>query len=290
MITIFTPTYNRKEYIYKLYNSLIKQSNYNFEWLVIDDDSSDETDLLMRTLKEDMFPIRYIKMPYNSGKYNLYNVAIEESSGNYFICVDSDDLLTPNAIEIIEKAINMNKKSIGYIFPQISDDYNNSCEWENMDKKLIDIIDTEDIYKIRETAIVFKTDILKAHHFPVNKNETFCPETVLYNSFINDGKFLAINQAFYIGNYLNTGLTKSIQKIWLKNPNNFLLDLKIKYKVYGKYSPWKKNILRFECILEMNAYCWKKKINVLNTTPSKWRSILLFVPGIWFSNFRYREC
>ena len=52
----------------------------------------------------------------------------------------SDDLLTPNAIEIIEKAINMNKKSIGYIFPQISDDYNNSCEWENMDKKLIDIL------------------------------------------------------------------------------------------------------------------------------------------------------
>ena len=62
MITIFTPTYNRAYIIDKLYESLCSQSCKDFEWLIVDDGSSDETELLIDSfVKENRIVIRYIK-------------------------------------------------------------------------------------------------------------------------------------------------------------------------------------------------------------------------------------
>ena len=98
-LTIFTPTYNRAYTLPRLYKSLCQQTAQDFEWLVVDDGSTDETQMLFNTwLEEGKIPIRYITKE-NGGKPSAYNIAAKEAKGELFLCVDSDDYLVDNAVE-----------------------------------------------------------------------------------------------------------------------------------------------------------------------------------------------
>ncbi|MFR4520663.1 MAG: glycosyltransferase family A protein, partial [Fusobacterium sp.] len=89
MITIFTPTYNRKKTLPKLYESLKNQDDKDFEWLVVDDGSSDGTDKLVEEYqKENILNIRYFYKE-NGGKQRAVNFGVEKSQGEYFFIVDS---------------------------------------------------------------------------------------------------------------------------------------------------------------------------------------------------------
>ena len=116
-LTIFTPTYNRSHTLSRLHDSLVKQSLKDFEWLVVDDGSSDNTAVLFEnwTSNDNGFQVRYIRIP-NGGKNRAINLGIKEASGRYFMILDSDDMLSPNAVEfIIEKmpAVEIESDFIG---------------------------------------------------------------------------------------------------------------------------------------------------------------------------------
>src|SRR5690625_3909375 len=98
-ITVFTPTYNRAYIIKKLYFSIQKQTFRDFEWLVLDDGSTDSTkDLFDQWIKEEHdFSIRYYRFE-NAGKQKEINRALDLAEGELFFTVDSDDLLTENAL------------------------------------------------------------------------------------------------------------------------------------------------------------------------------------------------
>ncbi len=103
MITIFTPTYNRAYRLSNLFNSLRVQTDKNFEWLIVDDGSTDETEQLVRTFIDGAdFDIRYVKQ-LNGGKHRTINRGSQLARGSLFLIVDSDDFLTKNAVEIIYK-------------------------------------------------------------------------------------------------------------------------------------------------------------------------------------------
>lgn len=93
-ITIFTPTYNRANLLPRLYNSLLRQSKKNFEWLVVDDGSTDDTGELFKSwIKENQIVIRYYSVP-NGGKQRAINLALKLTSSEAFFIVDSDDYIT----------------------------------------------------------------------------------------------------------------------------------------------------------------------------------------------------
>ena len=101
--TIFTPTYNRADLLKKLYESLKNQSFKNFEWLIVDDGSTDNTcETIQGFQEENIIDIRYIKKE-NGGKQRAYNVGVENAKGELFICLDSDDIYVENGLEIILK-------------------------------------------------------------------------------------------------------------------------------------------------------------------------------------------
>ena len=99
-ITVFTPTYNRAYILENLYRSLQRQSFTDFEWLVVDDGSSDGTKALFeRWQQEDNpFPIRYCYKE-NGGKCRAINYGLKLAQGELFFTVDSDDYLTDDALE-----------------------------------------------------------------------------------------------------------------------------------------------------------------------------------------------
>lgn len=101
-LTIFTPTYNRKGLLRRCFDSLLRQTNMDFIWLVIDDGSRDGTEEAVREwAKEcDQFEIRYVRKE-NEGLHTGYNKAIELLDTELAMCLDSDDWLPENAVERI---------------------------------------------------------------------------------------------------------------------------------------------------------------------------------------------
>ena len=112
--TVFTPTYNRGKLLQALYESLLQQTFKDFEWVIVDDGSVDDTEEIVSRMQKagNFFPIIYKKVP-NSGKHRAWNQGIDLASGDLFFGCDSDDYLTDDALEItdrIEKAIPSEEK------------------------------------------------------------------------------------------------------------------------------------------------------------------------------------
>ncbi len=90
-LTIFTPAYNRAHTIGRTYESLCRQTSRDFEWLVVDDGSSDNTAELVRGwIAEADFPIRYIRQE-NQGMHGAHNTAYANIHTELNVCIDSDD-------------------------------------------------------------------------------------------------------------------------------------------------------------------------------------------------------
>ncbi len=101
--TVFTPTYNRAHTLHRVFDSLSAQTFRNFEWLVVDDGSTDNTSKLIADwIKIASFPIRYFQQPH-SGRHIAHNLAIREARGEMWTGIDSDDALLPHALERIRQ-------------------------------------------------------------------------------------------------------------------------------------------------------------------------------------------
>lgn len=100
-LTVFTPTYNRAHTLKRLYESLCTQTCNDFEWLVIDDGSTDFTKNLIESfIRQKRLPIKYIYKE-NGGLHTGYNVAYKTIETELSVCIDSDDFMPENAVEII---------------------------------------------------------------------------------------------------------------------------------------------------------------------------------------------
>jgi glycosyltransferase involved in cell wall biosynthesis len=102
--TVFTPTFNRAQSLRRVYESLLQQTFQDFEWLVVDDGSTDQTRELVETWQNDSgkhFPIRYVWQE-NQHKKAAHNRAVQEARGELLIVLDSDDRCVPDALEKLE--------------------------------------------------------------------------------------------------------------------------------------------------------------------------------------------
>ncbi len=100
-LTIFTPTYNRAHTLTRTYESLCRQTNKDFEWMVIDDGSTDSTrELIHSFIEENKIPIQYIYKE-NGGLYTGYNTAYANIETELNVCVDSDDYMPKDAVNLI---------------------------------------------------------------------------------------------------------------------------------------------------------------------------------------------
>src|SRR5690348_333025 len=100
-ITVFTPAYNRNHTLSRVYESLLRQDSSLFEWLVVDDGSTDSTvSTLAKLQSEAPFNIRFISQP-NGGKHRAHNTAVRHANGELTLILDSDDELVEGAVEAI---------------------------------------------------------------------------------------------------------------------------------------------------------------------------------------------
>ena len=226
--TIFTPTYNRRYIIEKLYKSLKEQIFKDFEWIVIDDGSTDNTEELFSSflVEDNFFKITYKKVE-NGGKHRAINKGVQMAQGELFYIVDSDDYLPEDALSIIdevEKTIPLEQKN----------EFAGVCGVKAFSKDKIigttfegDFLDITQLerskYKIEgDKAEVFYTHILKKYPFPEFIGENFITECVVWDKIAFDGyKLRFFNKSVYYADYLPDGLTHNSSKIFINNPKGW---------------------------------------------------------------------
>lgn len=186
-ITVFTPTYNRAHTLPRVFEGLKKQTFHNFEWIIVDDGSSDHTQDVIRGFQEEkpFFPVvsRYQE---NSGKHVAINRAVEIAKGEFFIILDSDDTCTEDALEVFlrewEKIPEKEK------FCGIScrcQDENGNIVGTPMESAYLDAteLDFKLVHKIKgELWGMTRTDILRENPFPEEEGLHFYPENIYWNN------------------------------------------------------------------------------------------------------------
>ena len=220
--TVFTPTFNRKELLEKLYESLQKQTFKDFEWLIVDDGSTDGTkEKVEEFLSEKKLEIKYY-FKENGGKQRAYNFATEKANGELFICLDSDDEYVENGLEIILKYWKKYEKNsdiagMGYLSTYPNGEIIGSSFPE---KEMISTqFEIYNKYGVKgDKGLMFRTEIIKKYKFPVFEDEKFITEAVVYNRISERYKMFYVNEKIEIKEYQNDGLTSKYNDLLLRNP------------------------------------------------------------------------
>lgn len=259
-ITVFTPTYNRAYIIEQLYRSLQRQKYKDFEWLVVDDGSTDHTEELFKRweTEENSFPIRYYRKD-NGGKCRAINCALDLAQGKLFFTVDSDDFLTDDALEKIAKwelLLPRNKSYCGIagnLGTSLIETPNTLFKTEYVEGDPLDRYRSVD----GERAMVFYTSIHRKYKYPEFENEKFITEAVAWNRMAHDGyKMRFYNDIIWIYEYKEDGLTNAGKALFINNPRGYGLWLREKAK-FMNYSAFEKikTYYTFTCDMSQKYDC-----------------------------------
>lgn len=228
MISVITASYNRAYIIHELYHSLQRQTSFNFEWIVIDDGSKDETFSKVKewSHEETNFPI-YVFKQENGGKHRAVNHGVSVANGGWCFIVDSDDMLSEDAIETISKwttsvenipqiaAVSGQKggvsdhKPIGG-FPTLKENQN-YIDAKNTKRRKLNLLG--------DKAEVYRTQILRTYPFKTFDGENFMSESTVWDEIAYQGYYVRwYPKVIYYCDYLSDGLTRSGDA---KEKNNF---------------------------------------------------------------------
>lgn len=281
-LTVFTPTYNRAHTLPRLYESLCKQTCTDFEWLVIDDGSTDSTKVLVNGWKEEgKIPIKYIYKE-NGGLYTGYNTAYLSIETELNVCVDSDDAMPENSVEIILRSwkergseryagligLDLNMDSglpIGGRFPErLTECY------------LLDLY-TKRIHR-GDSKQVMRTDLMKEvapmEGFPGEKH--FNPIYMLLQ-VCDDYPLIIVNEALCQVEYQETdSMSRNIWRQYLESPRSFA-KLRILEMGLKRNTPLNcfRSAIHYvaECLIAHDR-------NWFNNTPAKHITATAVIPGV----------
>ena len=256
-ISILTPTYNRGKLLLPLYDSLKNLTFKDFEWLIVDDGSEDDTEQyalswIAHNIENAEFPIRYIKKS-NGGKHTAINRGVREASGELILILDSDDTLPEDSLATIAQYYEQCKgykdcagvcglmahhdgQLIGTGFPK-DPMYESALQFRYAEKGNV----TGDLLE------VYKTSVMREFPFPEIENEKFCPESLVWNRIANKYKLFCFNKVIYYRDYLEGGLTSKIVRIRMNSPIASTMtyaemldyNISLKWKIRSAINYWR---------------------------------------------------
>lgn len=244
-ISVCTPTYNRAGLLHRVYDSLVSQTYQNFEWIVVDDGSTDKTkEVVAKYIKEGKIKIRYIYKE-NGGKHSAVNIGVQNASGEFFVIADSDDGFEVNSFATLMlewENIPENEKSLYRGIACRCKDQQGRLVGENIPGDISickNELDVKYKYKYRfELWGMTKTEILRAYPFPSIKGLRFFPEAVIWDNISRKYNTKYINDALRIY-YLDQVDSTTYEKSSTRYKENYFLWLHYLNDIsdYMKYVP-----------------------------------------------------
>ncbi|ULC58277.1 glycosyltransferase family 2 protein [Flaviramulus sp. BrNp1-15] len=248
-ITIFTPTFNRAYCLGQCYDSLLRQTNKDFTWLIIDDGSSDGTNKLVSDwITENKLDIQY-HYQENQGMHGAHNAAYRLITTELNVCVDSDDFMPDDAIDKILKlweeygdekyagilGLDIDRKGniIGTAFP----DGLKECKYYQLKSKY---------NVVGDKKFVYRTDIIKKYpEYPIFKEERFVPLGYKYMLIDQDYWLLCFNEVFCNVEYMEDGSSLNIFNQYKKHPRGFAHERKERMKYSYTFKERFKNAIHY---------------------------------------------
>lgn len=290
-LTVFTPTYNRAHTLPRTYESLLRQTCKDFEWLVIDDGSTDGTRQLVEGwIDENLIPITYIYKE-NGGLYTGYNKAYEVIETELNVCIDSDDFMPDNAVELIithwakygsEKYagitgldFTLDGNPIGGYFP----DNLKTCHLIDLSLKKIHSGDTKQVMR---TSLMKR--FIPMSGFDGEKN--FNPIYLLLQAD-NCHPSLILNQNLCYVEYQQTdSMSAAIFRQYINSPNSFAKMRRLEMTL--RHNTWR-NLLRVA--IHYNSSCiLAKESRWLRRSPRKAITILTRPLGYLLAGYIRYKC
>lgn len=292
-LTIITPTYNRAYILPVLYESLKQQTLLKFEWIIVDDGSTDNTESLAKSWINSeslMFEIKYFKQK-NGGKHRALNLGVSNSRYEYIYIIDSDDYMTEDGVQHIYDWISSisDEKNFAGVSGLRGKSKREKLGGFPKNKKTIDATNLERKKKhlSGDKAEVYKRSILIKYPFPQFDGENFLSEGAVWNKIASDGyKIRWFNEVICICEYLEDGLTNNHgEEVLLNNFQGYTyitklnIENKKSIQKYWQISTYiershKKGINKKEVI---------SKLNISNT------QLILSLPFYYFRKFIFHS-
>ena len=200
LFTVFTPTFNRAHTLGRVYESLVRQTVRDFEWVIVDDGSTDDTRALIEGLRPGAaFPIRY-EYQVNQGKNAAFNAGVRLTQGELFVPLDSDDELLPDGLQTLLDAWHRCPRAERHNFSGVTGlcvDVKGNIVGDKFPHSPLDSNTLEAIYRFKirgEKQGFIRTAVLREFPFPAVEGAKYIPETVIWTAigrkyttrFIND--------------------------------------------------------------------------------------------------------
>lgn len=274
-LSLFTPTYNRAYILPKLYESLCVQTCQDFEWLIVDDGSTDNTQKLVEEwIEERKISVRYVYQE-NGGKMQSFNKAVSLSESELFVCVDSDDQLAG------EHVVNDSLK--------FWDEHKNDI----LGKKIAGIVSLKEIINKShprlkvppfgtisalgksisgEMSIITRTDILRHYPYPSFGGEKFITDIYIYDRIDEDYLFLSYPYYTQRCAYQKDGYTFNYRHLLFRNPRGHR-----EYhaqRVRLKKEKWIKSVI---CYVSMSLFV--RDHTLFSKSPNLFMTVLLYPLG-----------
>lgn len=278
ILTVFTTTYNRAYLLHQCYESLCRQTNKDFIWLIIDDGSTDNTKDIVNEwiLNNNGFEIRYV-YKQNGGMHTGHNKAYELIDTELNVCIDSDDFMTDNAVEIIIDFWEKNKsdKYAGIITLDILK--NGKVVGDELPKqKSITVSGYYDNGGKGDKKLIYRTEVVKKYpKYPEYDGEKLVPLSYKYLLIDQDYELLILNKPTCIVEYMDDGSTKNIYKQYYKNPKGFSFFRKVHMKYDKKLKSKFKTCVHY---VAMNIIL--KNQHFIKESPKKFMTALSIPFGI----------
>lgn len=230
-LTILTPVYNRANLLPRVFECLKAQTDTDFEWIIIDDGSSDHSLAVARSFVTDKFPIQVLSKS-NGGKHTALNYTHPYINGKYVLILDSDDSLIAHAVASIKREwekYQQNTKIGILIFLRGNNDGNPFCTISQYNQPVNLLACKRNHIISGDCCEVIRADVFRQFPFPQFSGENFLSESALWCRVSETYLCVYINQIIYICEYLTGGLTKLGKKLRIRNPRGgqYVANLKL---------------------------------------------------------------
>ena len=227
--TVFTPSYNRADKLHRVHDSLAQQTFRDFEWLVIDDGSTDDTRAVVEAWEAVAdFPIRYVHKP-NGGLHTAWNLGIELARGRFFLFHGSDDACTPDALQVFHDTWESIHPSRRSEFTGVC------CLCSDLEGHVVGDRFPEDVFDSDSNALRFKhhiqgekwgfhrIEVVREFPFPELRGVRYVPESIIWGRIADRYKERFINRVLriYYEDPADAGRL-SLTPVWVNAPGNAL--------------------------------------------------------------------
>ena len=284
-LTIFTPAYNRAHTIGRTYESLCRQTSKDFEWLVIDDGSTDNTrQLIEGWIAENRITIHYVYQE-NQGMHGAHNTAYKNIHTELNTCIDSDDWMPDDAVEKIVAFWKKygSDKVAGIMGLDAREDGKVIGERFSEGLKKTTLRGYYETLKgMGDKKLVYRTDVIcNTPEYPLFEGEHYVGLDYKYHIVDEQFPLLVSNDVMAIVDYQDDGSSRGMWRQYWTNPKGFAF-----YRKFDMLQTrsWKRKI-------EDNIHYVSHSIRCgnwyfIHESPMKWLTIISVLPGCllyWFN-------